>query len=110
MKRTVWALVLLPLLSVPALAGEIYGKVTSNGKPPAAGTTVGATCGGAAYPPKPVSPAGEYHIVAGKSGPCTLTIASGGGSATLDVVSYDDPVQCDIVLETKDGKLTARRK
>ena len=110
MNRTVWALVLFVLACVPAAAGEIYGKVVSNGKPAPAGTTVGATCGGAAYPPKPVTPAGEYHIVAGKSGTCTLQIASGGQSTTLDVVSYDDPVQCDIVLETQGGKLTARRK
>lgn len=110
MTRMVWALVLSALASFPALAGEIYGKVTTNGKPPAAGTTVGATCGGATYPPRPVDASGGYHLVAGKSGPCTLQIASGGQSAALDVVSYDDPVQCDIVLETKDGKLTARRK
>jgi hypothetical protein len=110
MKRTVWALVLFSAVSFPALAGEIYGKVVANGKPPAAGTTVGATCAGAEYPAKPVTPAGEYHIVAGKSGPCTITVATGGQSATLDVVSYDDPVQCDIVLTTQGGKLTARRK
>jgi hypothetical protein len=110
MKRTVWALVLSSAVSFPALAGEIYGKVTSNGKPPAAGTTVGATCSGSDYPAKPLTPAGEYHIVAGKTGPCTLTVTSGGQSATLDVVSYDDPVQCDIVLASQGGKLTARRK
>jgi hypothetical protein len=110
MKRTVWALVLFSAAAFPALAGEIYGKVVAGGKPPAAGTTVGATCSGADYPAKPLTPAGEYHIVAGRSGPCTLTITSGGQSATLDVVSYDDPVQVDIVLTSQGGKLTARRK
>jgi hypothetical protein len=33
-----------------------------------------------------------------------------GQSASLEVVSYDEGAQADIVLETKDGKLTARRK
>jgi hypothetical protein len=33
-----------------------------------------------------------------------------GQSANLEIATYDDPVQVDIVLETKDGKLSARRK
>jgi len=32
------------------------------------------------------------------------------GTASVDIASYDDPVQCDLVLESKDGKLTVRRK
>jgi len=32
------------------------------------------------------------------------------GSAEVAIVSYDDAVQIDLVLEVKDGKLTARRK
>jgi hypothetical protein len=45
-----------------------------------------------------------------ESGKCTLTVAYKGQSASLEVVSYDDPVQMDLVAETKDGKLAARRK
>jgi hypothetical protein len=39
-----------------------------------------------------------------------LTITSKGQSADVAVVSYDDAATADIVLESKDGKLTARRK
>ena len=30
--------------------------------------------------------------------------------ASLKIAAYDEPVECDIMLETKDGKLSARRK
>ena len=98
------------LLSSPAMAGEIYGKVTQGNGPAAAGTTVGAKCGDADYPARAIDKGGSYHIVAGKTGKCTLTVTANGQSATVDVVSYDDPVQADIILETKDGKLSARRR
>jgi hypothetical protein len=39
-----------------------------------------------------------------------LTVTQAGTAATLEVVSYDEGTQADIVLEMKDGKLTARRR
>ena len=98
------------LLISPAAAGEIYGKVTQGNGPAAAGTTVAAKCGDADYAARAVDKGGSYHIVAGRTGKCTLTITANGQSASVDVVSYDDPVEADIVLETKDGKLSARRR
>lgn len=98
------------LLTSPAFSGEIYGKVLQGNGPAAPGTTVAAKCGDADYAARPVDKGGSYHIIAGKTGRCTLTVASNGQSATVDVVSYDEPVQADIVLETRDGKLSARRR
>jgi hypothetical protein len=94
----------------PVAAGEIYGKVLQGTAPAAQGTTVAAKCGDADYPARAIDKSGSYHIVAGKTGKCTLTVTANGQSATVEVVSYDDPVQADIVLETKDGKLSARRR
>jgi hypothetical protein len=37
-------------------------------------------------------------------------IVAGDASADLGIASYDDPVQVDIALEVKEGRLTARRK
>lgn len=98
------------LVSSPASAGEIYGKVLQGNAAAAADTTVAAKCGDAEYAARAVDRSGSYHIVAGKTGKCTLTVTAKGQSATVDVVSYDDPVEADIVLETKDGKLSARRR
>jgi hypothetical protein len=99
-------------LAVPTLAsaGEIYGKITMGGAVVPEGTTVEAKCGGKGYPPVKTDKTGSYHLVVNETGKCTLTIGSKGQSASLEVVSYDDGAQADLVLETKDGKLTARRK
>jgi hypothetical protein len=99
-------------LAVPTLAsaGEIYGKITSGGAVVPEGTTVEAKCGAKAYPPVKTDKTGSYHLVVNETGKCTLTIGLKGQSASLEVVSYDDGAQADLVLETKDGKLTARRK
>jgi hypothetical protein len=98
------------LLTPAAFAGEIYGKVLLGNAPAGAGTTVAANCGDAEYAAKPVDGKSSYHIIAGKTGKCTLTVTAKGQSATVEVVSYDDPVEADIILETKDGKLSARRR
>lgn len=100
------------LLALPSLAaaGEVYGKITSNGVAVGEGTEIAAKCGAKAYPAVKTDKTGSYHLVIAESGKCTLTVTQKGLSANLDVVSFDDAAQADIVLETKDGKLTARRK
>ena len=99
-------------LAVPTLAsaGEIYGKITSGGAVVPEGTTVEAKCGAKAYPAVKTDKTGSYHLVVNETWTCTLTIGMKGQSASLEVVSYDEGSQADLVLETKDGKLTARRK
>jgi hypothetical protein len=93
------------------LAGEVYGKITDGSAPVPEGTEVSVKCGGKAYPAVKTDKAGSYHLVTAEGGKCTMTIQKGALSASVEFASYeDDAVQCDIVLETKDGKLTARRK
>jgi hypothetical protein len=101
------ALCALPLV---AAAGEIYGKITLNNAPVAAGTEVGAKCGAKAYPAVKTDASGTYNVVVAETGKCTLMVTLSGESASVDVASYDDGAQADIVLEKKDGKLTARRR
>jgi hypothetical protein len=100
------------LCTVPslALAGEIYGKITFNGAAVGEGTEVAATCGAASYPAVKTDKTGTYNLVVAEAGKCTLTVTHKGETATLDVASYEDAAQADIVLETKDGKLAARRR
>ncbi len=100
------------LLAIPALAsaGEIFGKITLNGAPVGEGTEVVAACGAKTYPAVKTDKTGTYNLVVVETGKCTLTVKNKAESATLSVASYDDAAQADIALESKDGKLTARRK
>jgi hypothetical protein len=98
------------LAPAPALAGEVYGKITMRGTSVGDGATVAAQCGEKSYPAKPTDKSGGYHLIVGESGECSLTLTYKGASASLDMVSQEDAVQYDIDLEMKDGKLKARRK
>jgi len=94
-----------------ALAGEVYGKITEGSAAVPEGTEVTVKCGGKAYPAVKTDKAGSYHLVTAEGGKCTMTIQKGALSASIEFASYeDDAVQCDVVLESKDGKLSARRK
>jgi len=108
-KLFVCALLLAATASV-ATAGEMLGKITTGGASVGEGATVAAKCGGKNYPAVKTDKSGSYHLVLAETGKCTLTVGYKGQTATIDVASYDDAAQADLVLESKDGKLTARRK
>jgi len=110
MKKLVTSLALMIALPSLAAAGEVYGKITAGGAAVGEGTEVAAKCGAKSYPAVKTDKTGSFHLVVAEAGKCTLTVTQKGQSATLDIVSYDEGAQADIVLETKDGKLTARRK
>ena len=109
MKRVLTLVALLGLPTVAA-AGEVYGKITSGGTSVGEDVEVAAKCGAKAYPAVKTDKTGSFHLVLAESGKCTLTVTRQGQSASLEVVSYDEGAQADIVLEAKDGKLSARRK
>ena len=110
MKKLVTTLALMIALPSLASAGEVYGKITFGGAAVGEGTEVAAKCGAKSYPAVKTDKTGSFHLVVAETGKCTLTVTQKGQSATLEVVSYDEGAQADIVLETKDGKLAARRK
>jgi hypothetical protein len=110
MKTLATTLALLIALPTLATAGEVYGKVTSGGAAVGEGVELAAKCGAKAYPAVKTDKTGSFHLVVAETGKCTLTVTQKGLSASLEIVSYDEGAQADIVLETKDGKLTARRK
>jgi len=100
------------VLAVPTLAGagEIYGKVSFNGANVGDGAEISATCGAKTYPTVKTDKTGTYNLVVTETGKCVLTVKHKGESAPVNVASYEDAAQADIVLETKDGKLAARRR
>jgi hypothetical protein len=110
MKKLLVALVLFTAVPILAWAGELYGKITAGGASVGADIKVEAKCGAKSYPAVATDKSGSFHLVVNETGKCTLTVTQKGATASLEVVSYDDAAQVDIVLETKDGKLTARRK
>ncbi len=110
MKLPVLQLIVLLVIPTLASAGEIFGKITLNGAPVAEGTEVAAICGAKTYPAVKTDKSGTYTLVVAETGKCTLTVTHKGSAATLSVASYEDAAQADVVLETKDGKLTARRR
>ena len=97
-------------LSSVAEAGEIFGKINLNGAAVGEGVTVAARCGEKVYPAVKTDRTGTYNLVVTETGRCTLTITHQGKTATVDVASYDDAAQADIVLELKEGRLAARRR
>ena len=90
--------------------GGILGKIVANGTPVGENATVEMKCGKRTYPAVKTDKSGSYHVVVEETGKCTLTVSWNKQSASLDLASYDDAVQADLVLEVKDGKLTVRRK
>ena len=110
MQRPIRCLALVACLPGLASAGEIYGKITLGGAAAGDGTEVSAKCGAKSYPAVKTDKTGNFHVVVSEAGKCSLTITQKGTSASVDVVSYDEGTQADIVLEMKDGKLAARRR
>ncbi|MCC7258491.1 MAG: hypothetical protein IT486_08960 [Gammaproteobacteria bacterium] len=100
----------LCVFPVLAGAGEIYGKVSLGAAPAGAGLEVAARCGDRSYPAVKTDATGSYNLVVEETGKCTLTVTREGASASLAVASYEDAAQADIVLEVRDGQLTARRR
>jgi hypothetical protein len=95
---------------VAASAGEVFGTIRTDKGPVGEGASVEAKCGANAYGPVTTDKRGAYRLVVDQVGKCTLTVTHDAKSATLDVVSFDNAAQADIVLKADAaGKLTATR-
>jgi hypothetical protein len=110
MRRILAIIGALVLGATAAPAGEIYGTITEGGKPVGEGATVEIRCGETAYPAVKTDKTGSYHLAVKETGKCTLGVQHKGQTASLEVASYQEGVQVDLVLEQKDGKVTLRRK
>ena len=86
-------------------AGELFGKVVGAGE----GASLEVKCGEKSYAAK-TDKSGSYRMVVAENGKCSMTVTYKGQSGSLEFASYNDPVQVDLVVEVKDGKLSVRRK
>jgi hypothetical protein len=110
MDRVLSAVALFCLLPLAAQAGEVFGTIMTDKGPVGAGAKVAATCGDTSYGPASTDNRGVYRIAIDQVGKCKLTVTHDARSATLDVVSFDNAAQTDIVLKLDAaGKLTASR-
>jgi hypothetical protein len=109
MKSTVVVLGALLLFASPLFAGEVFGSITDGNKPVAAGVKVEIAVSGKAYTAE-TDKFGSYRIVMKEKGKCTLTVHLRDQSPSVDLFSYDRSTRYDWILQTKDGKLSLRRK
>jgi hypothetical protein len=110
MRKWIGGAVALALAASSVLAGEIYGTLTEGGKSVGAGVEVAARCGERDYPAMKTDKAGAYRVVVEEKGKCTLTVHHKGQAATIEVASYAEGVQVDLVLELQNGKYVLKRK
>jgi hypothetical protein len=106
------SIVALCLLSSGALAGKIFGDITVDGKPIAAGVKVKVTHPGAsAVADTTVTDKfGSYKLLVKEEGKTTLTVLYEKQALELAVFSNKEATRYDLVVEKKEGKLTLRRK
>ncbi len=99
----------LLLIAARASAGEVYGTISEGGKPVPAGVKLDIIVSGKTYPAE-TDKFGSYRVVVKEKGKCTLTVHLREQSPSVALFSYDRSTRYDWNLETKDGKLTLRRK
>jgi len=92
-----------------AVGGEVYGTITDGSKPVAAGVKVEITSSGKVYTAE-TDKFGSYRIFVKGKGKCTLTAFIEDQSPSVELFSYDKSTRYDWILETKDQKLSLRRK
>ncbi len=109
MRATGIILLMLVLTASWALAGELYGTITDGKKPVAAGLKVDITVSGKVVTVQ-TDKFGGYRTFVKDKGKGTLTLHVKDQSATADLFSFDKSTRYDWILETKDGKLSLRRK
>lgn len=90
-------------------AGELFGKIVEGTSSAGAGASLEVKCGEKSYAAK-TDKSGSYRMVVAENGKCSMTVTYKGQSGSLEFASYNDPVQVDLVVEVKDGKLSVRRK
>ena len=102
----------LVVFSSEASAGKIFGDISMDGKPVAAGIKVRITRPGAtAIADTAVTDKfGSYKLMVKEEGKSTLTLLYEGKPLELTVFSNKEATRYDLVVEKKDGKLSLRRK
>jgi hypothetical protein len=108
MRVLIFLLIIFSMTSV-AIAGEIYGTITDEGKPVPAGIKVEVTVAGKTIAGE-TDKFGSYRVVATDKGKGTLAAYYKNQKPTADIFSYEKATRYDFIVETADGKLALKRK
>ena len=109
MKHAAGAVLLILGLTNLALAGKIYGSLTTAGKPVEQGVKVEITCGGKTYAAQ-TDTYGSFKLYVPDKGKCALKVSYQGQSPSFEITSYEGSVQYDLILEKTGAQYTLRRK
>ena len=112
MRSIFYAFLAAGVIASPASAGKIFGDISIDGKPVAAGVKVKVTKPGAAATADTTvtDKFGSYKLVVKEEGKSTLTVYYEKSALEIPVFSTKEPARFDLVVEKKDGKLGLRRK
>jgi hypothetical protein len=109
MNRLFLLLLLVLGLTAQAFAGKIYGSISEGGKPVAQGVKVEVTCGTNNYDAQTDS-YGAFNLFAMDKGKCALKVFYQGQMPSIEINSYDNSVQYDLILEKQGNQYTIKRK
>ncbi len=107
--RKALAIAVLCLAPCAALAAEVFGTVSENGKPVPQGTSLKLDCGDASASAV-TDQFGSYSLKTGRTGDCVLTVSYKGSTGSLKVTMYEKPARYDLAITPQGGKLTIVRK
>lgn len=92
-----------------AFAGKIFGSITEGGKPIAQGVKIEVSCGPSNYAAQ-TDGYGAFTLFATESGKCSLKISYQGQMPVLEINSFENSVQYDLILEKQGAQYTLKRK
>jgi len=107
--KTAAAVAAVLLAAALASAGEIYGTLSDEGKPAAAGTALRVACGAAAADAK-TDAYGSYSLKVNGTGKCVLSVTSAAGTPSMPVTVYEKSARYDLALSRSGGKTILSRK
>jgi hypothetical protein len=109
MRREFVLAMLIFAFTAEAFAGKIYGSITESGKPVAQGVKVEVSCGTSNYAAQ-TDAYGAFNLFAMDKGKCILKVSYQNQTPSIEVNSYDNSVQYDLILEKQGDQYTLKRK
>ena len=107
--KLVMSLLLTLTFAAVALAGNVYGTITENGKAIAGGTKIEITCGANKYNTE-TDANGGFKVFVKDQGKCDLKLTYQGQTPSFEINSFEGSFQYDLLLEKKGAQYTLKRK
>lgn len=107
--RALHVLMLLGLVPELALAGEIRGAVTHDGKSVGPDVSIEVRCADHVYSTV-TDKYGSYRLFLPESGNCQLQVTYQHQTPSREIVSFDDSTRYDLTLEKDGDRFLLRRK